>query len=180
MTTFDLNFAADHFALFGLPRVQTLDLESLESSYRAVQSKVHPDKHAHAGDSDRRLAMQWATRINEAYRTLKNPLSRAQYVLLLKGVDTATESNTAMPPAFLMEQMEWREAVQEARAGEDVDELDKLLARLRHQHAGVVGEIERDIDRTRDYHAAAAAVRRLMFLEKLQHDILDAIESLET
>ncbi len=161
-------------------RLQLLDPLALETAYHDLQTRVHPDRFAHLSDADKRVSMQWATRINEAYRTLKNPLSRAQYVLLLKGVDTATESNTAMPPAFLMEQMEWREAVQEARAGEDVDVLDKLLARLRHQHAGVVGEIERDIDRTRDYHAAAAAVRRLMFLEKLQHDILDAIESLET
>lgn len=174
------DFTQDFFSLFGIAPGFHLDPLALESAYHDLQTRVHPDRFVHLSDAEKRVSMQWATRINEAYRTLKNPLSRAQYVLLLKGVDTATESNTAMPPAFLMEQMEWREAVQEARAGEDVDELDRLLARLRHQHAGVVVEIERDIDRTRDYHAAAAAVRRLMFLEKLQHDILDAIESLET
>jgi curved DNA-binding protein CbpA len=81
MTTFDLNFAADHFTLFGLPHVQALDLESLDNAFRAVQSQVHPDKHAHAAESDRRLAMQWATRINEAYQTLKSPGRRARYLL---------------------------------------------------------------------------------------------------
>lgn len=174
------DFAQDFFTLFGLAPSFHLDPIALETSYHDLQTRVHPDRYAHLPDADKRVSMQWATRINEAYRTLKNPLTRAQYLLMLNGVDTATESNTAMPPEFLMEQMEWREAVQEARAAEDIAELDKLLARLRHQHAGVVDEIERDIDRAHDYHAAAGALRRLMFLEKLQHDILDAIESLET
>ena len=174
------DFSQDFFSLFGLAPTFRLDPMALEAAYHDLQTRVHPDKFAHLPDADKRVSMQWATRINEAYRTLKNPLARAQYFLLLKGVDMATESNTAMPADFLMEQMEWREAVAEARMAEDGNELDKLLLRLKHQHAGVIDEIERDLDQSPDYPAAASAVRRLMFVEKLQHDILDAIESLES
>lgn len=176
MTT---DFTQDFFALFGLAPSFKLDPMALETAYHDMQTRVHPDRFAHLPEADKRVSMQWATRINEAYRTLKNPLSRAHYYLHLKGVDSATDSNTAMPPEFLIEQMEWREAVAEAHTAEDLAELEKLLLRLKHQHAGVVDEIEHDLDRAHDYPAAAAALRRLMFVEKLQHDILDAIESLE-
>ena len=174
------DFSQDFFALFGLSPGFRLVPLALESAYHDLQARVHPDKFAHLPEADKRVSMQWATRVNEAYRTLKDPLSRAQYFLHLNGVDTAADSNTTMPAEFLIEQMEWREAVDEARIAEDAGELEKLLLRLRHQHAEVIGEIERDLDHSRDYQAAAAAVRRLMFVEKLEHDLLDAIESLES
>ncbi|MBK6973529.1 MAG: Fe-S protein assembly co-chaperone HscB [Candidatus Methylophosphatis roskildensis] len=174
------DFSQDFFALFGLTPNFHLDPLALETAYHDLQTRVHPDKFAHLPDADKRVSMQWATRINEAYRTLKSPLARAQYLLHLRGVDTATESNTTMPSEFLIEQMEWREAVDEARVAEDADELEKLLLRLKHQYAAAIEEIERDLDKSHDYPAAAAAVRRLMFVEKLQHDLLDAIESLES
>lgn len=173
------DFNQNFFELFGLAQTFELDQPRLEHAYLELQTRVHPDKFAHLPDADRRVSMQWATRINEGYRTLKNPLARAQYLLSLKGVDTAAESNTAMPPAFLMEQMEWREGVEEARAGGDLDGLEKLLARLREVHRGVIEEIARALGADGDVHAGASAVRRLMFIEKLQHDILDAIEALE-
>ena len=177
MTTFDLNFAADHFTLFGLPQAQALDLASLENSFRAIQAKVHPDKHAHAADSDRRMAMQWATRVNEAFQTLKSPGLRARYLLGLLGHDPQIESNTAMPTEFLMDQMELREAVMDARAGADEAALDAVRNRL-------LGEIKADyvrladlIDIRKDFGAAAMLVRQLMFQEKLLHEIDDALEA---
>lgn len=173
------DFSQDFFALFGLAPGFRLDATALETAYHDLQSRVHPDRFSHLPDADKRVSMQWATRINEAYRTLKNPLARAQYCLHLNGIDVASDINTAMPADFLMEQMEWREAVAEAQAGEDLDELESLLLRLKHQQASVIEEIERDLDTRHDYQAAACAVRRLMFVEKLQHGILDAIESLE-
>jgi molecular chaperone HscB len=176
----NLDFTRDFFALFGLKRGYALDSTLLERTYRDLQSTVHPDKFAHLPETERRLSMQWATRVNEAYRTLKDPLARAQYLLEINGVETRQDSNTAMPPAFLMEQMEWREAVAEARAAEDVGALDELLARLRAQTAEVQREVEGAIDRERDYAGAAEAVRRLMFLAKLQQDINHALETLET
>ncbi|MGC7990846.1 Fe-S protein assembly co-chaperone HscB, partial [Salmonella enterica] len=88
--------------------------------------QAHPDKFAHASDAEKRVAMQWATRANEAYQTLKNPLKRARYLCELHGVDLQTESNTAMAPAFLMQQMEWRETLDDAKAGKDIDALEQL------------------------------------------------------
>ena len=103
----------------GLPAKYAVDPSRLEQGYRDLQSRVHPDRFAAATDADRRLAMQWATRANEAYSVLKDPLERARYLLQLKGYDTEEETNTAMPPDFLMQQMEWREAVAEARGRSD-------------------------------------------------------------
>lgn len=177
MTTFDLNFAADHFTLFGLPLVQALDLESLDKSFRAVQSQVHPDKHAHASDADRRLAMQWATRINEAYQTLKLPGSRARYLLQLRGHDPQVESNTAMPADFLMSQMELREAVEEARSQSDEDALDAVRTRLLNEIKADYERLAGLIDVSRDLDAAADLVRQLMFQEKLLNEIDDALEA---
>ncbi len=177
MTTFDLNFAADHFTLFGLPRAQTLDLESLDNCFRAIQARVHPDKHAHAGSSDQRLAMQWATRVNEAYQTLKSPGRRARYLLQLLGHDPEIDSNTAMPMEFLMKQMELRESVEDARSAADEAALDHVRVRL-------VGEIKSEyerlaelIDASKDYSAASDLVRQLMFQEKLLNEIDDALEA---
>jgi molecular chaperone HscB len=174
------DFSQDYFALFGLRRAFRIDASRLDQAYHAMQGRVHPDRHAHLPETERRLAMQWATQVNEAYRTLKQPLARAHYLLRLAGVESDHESNTAMPPEFLMEQMEWREAVAEARAAGDHHELEKLMQRMERQGEGIRAEIEREIDTKRDYAAAADAVRRLMFIEKLEHEIEDALEALES
>lgn len=174
------DFSQDYFALFGLPRAYRIDAARLDQAYHAMQGKVHPDRHAHLPETERRLSMQWATQVNEAYRTLKQPLLRAHYLLRLAGAETDHESNTAMTPAFLMEQMEWREAVAEARAASDHHELEKLAQRLEKQGAALRSEIESSFDAKKDYAAAADAVRRLMFIEKLEHEIEDALEALES
>lgn len=177
MTTFDLNFAADHFTLFGLDRAQGIDLAALDTRFRDVQARVHPDKHAHAGEADQRLAMQWATRVNEAYKTLKTPLPRARYLLHLLGHDAQIESNTAMPVPFLMAQMELREAVEEARVGADETALDRLRRQLLAGMKAEYGRLQDLIDVARDYASATALVRQLMFQEKLLHEIDDALEA---
>jgi molecular chaperone HscB len=180
MTIFDLeHFSRDHFALFGLPRRQMLDELDLERKYRDVQAQVHPDKHAHLPDADKRLAMQWATKVNEAYLALKSPLKRAEYLLGLLGHDPQIERNTAMPADFLMHQMELREAVAEARAGGDVDALDRMHRQMKKemgvQHQGLVTAL----DETKDYARGAEIVRQLMFQEKLLHEIDEALQAVE-
>ena len=170
---------ADHFALFGLDRAFRLDLSDLDSRFRDIQAQVHPDRFAHAGDADRRISMQWATHANEAYQTLKKPLERAKYLLHLAGHDIQAENNTAMPAEFLMEQMEWREAVMDARNGGDHHELEHLHNRLRSDINSRYEEIGKLIDDAADYTQATDRVRRLMFLEKLLHEIDDALASLE-
>src|SRR5512135_2518203 len=117
MMQFD--FQQDFFSLFTLPARFQIDSTALEQSYRALQAQVHPDKFAHLSEAERRLSMQWATRVNEGYQTLRNPLNRARYLLSLHGIDTQEDSNTAMPAEFLMQQMEWREALEETREARD-------------------------------------------------------------
>lgn len=175
-----MDFNHNHFQLFGLAPVFDLDMAALEQAYRDVQTQVHPDRFAHLSEAERRLSMQWATRVNEAFQTLKKPLSRASYLLELRGVDVARESNTAMSPAFLMEQMEWREAVEEAEQAGDAEELEALRHRLVTHGKAVQSEVACALDKTGDNHAAADAVRRLMFIEKLRHSIEDALEALES
>lgn len=174
-----MDLTADFFSLFDLPKTFRLNLSELDSRYRDVQAQVHPDRFASAPEAERRLSMQWATRANEAYMTLKKPLERAKYLLELAGHDLQAESNTAMPADFLMEQMEWREAVMEARAGGDHHELERLFQRLTDDIGGRYEEVARLLDDARDYAAVTDRVRRLMFLEKLLFEIDDALASLE-
>jgi molecular chaperone HscB len=176
-----MDFSSNHFELFGLPARFAVDRPTLDRAFRELQGEVHPDKFAHAGDAEQRVAMQWATQANEAYVTLKNPLKRARYLLELAGVDVAVETNTAMPPDFLIEQMEWREAVDEARKGGALHELEHLLQRLRGQldeRYAALGHML-DADLAGNAQAAAAEVRKLMFLEKLMQDIDEAIAEVE-
>lgn len=177
MTTFDLDFAADYFTLFGLPLAQALDIENLSNSYRAIQAQVHPDKHAHAAAADRRLAMQWATRVNEAFQMLKSPGKRARYLLELLGHDPQIENNTAMPAEFLMSQMELREEVMDARAAGDEDALDEVRSKLMGLIKTEYERLAALIDVTKDYAAAADLARQLMFQEKLLNEIDDALEA---
>jgi molecular chaperone HscB len=180
MAGVDLSFAGkDHFALFGLPRAYAVDRTELERLYRDVQARVHPDKHAHLGDTERRVAMQWATQVNEAYQTLRDPLRRARYLLHLAGHDAAIETNTAMPAEFLMEQMELREAVAEARATANATHLDDLHGRLRQEIAVQHEELRQAIDDRHDYARAGDIVRQSMFQEKLLSDIDAALEATE-
>jgi molecular chaperone HscB len=174
-----MDLGQDHYALFGLPRGFAVDLAELERVYREVQGRVHPDKFAHAGDAERRLAMQQATHANEAYLTLKSPLKRAQYLLHLAGHDPQIEHNTAMPTDFLIEQMEWREAVAEAREAADVAELEHLHHRLRKEISAQYDTLHQALDGHLDYSRAADLVRQLMFQEKLLHEINDALEAVE-
>lgn len=174
-----LDLSRNYFELFGLPVRFDVPQARVDAAYRDIQSQVHPDRFAHASEAERRVSMQWATRVNEAYQTLKSPLKRATYLLELRGMDIGAESNTAMPAGFLMEQMEWREAVEEAQAGRDIDELDALLRRLRSEMRAHYAALGREIDESGDYDAATQTARKLMFLEKLQSEIGDALAELE-
>lgn len=174
-----VDLTADFYSLFELPKSFRINVSELDSRYRDVQAQVHPDRFAHATEAERRLSMQWATRANEAYQTLKKPLERAKYLLYVAGHDIQAESNTSMPADFLMEQMEWREAVMEARDGRDHHELEHLHNRLHGDMKGSYAELGRLLDDDQDYALATDRVRRLMFLEKLLHEIDDALASLE-
>ena len=168
----------DYFDLFGLPRQQALDVAGLDVLYRDIQSRIHPDKHAHLSDAEQRVAMQWATRVNEAYATLKDPLRRARYLLELADHDAGLETNTAMPAEFLMMQMELREAVADAREAGDIESLDSRHRQIRKSIRGEFEELQRTLD-AGDHPRAAELVRQLMFQEKLLHEIDDALALLD-
>ncbi|MBB5017516.1 molecular chaperone HscB [Chitinivorax tropicus] len=172
-----IDFKQNHFQLFGLPACFELDLIALEQAYRKVQSEVHPDRFAHLGDSEKRLSLQWATQANEAYQTLRNPLARARYLLHLAGVDTQEETNTAMPVDFLMAQMEWREAIMEAKASQDADSLEDLSRRLRHEVKALHQQLHTMLDEAHAFADASTIVRKLRFMEKLDEEIGDAIDA---
>lgn len=174
-----IDLSQNHFELFDLPVAFEIQQDRLDASYREIQSRVHPDRYAHSSDAERRLSMQWATRVNEAYQVLRSPLQRATYLLELHGMDVGAESNTAMPADFLMAQMEWREATEEAAASRSVEELDALLRRLRSEMREHYAELQQQIDVAKDYESAAQTVRRLMFLERLRSEIDDAIADIE-
>jgi molecular chaperone HscB len=168
----------NHFDLFDLPPTFAVDRQTLDEAYRTVQAQVHPDRFAAAGDAQRRLAMQWATRANEAYQTLRDPLKRARYMLSLRGIDVGAENNTAMEPAFLMQQMEWRESIEDAAAAKNVGALEALLDDLHEEERVRIAKLEALIDSKSD-QAASEAVRQLMFIERVATEIGAQIERLE-
>ena len=169
----------NHFDLFQLPARFSVDMGALDAAYRDVQGQVHPDRFVSASDAEKRVAMQWATRANEAYQTLKNPQKRAQYLCELHGVDLKTESNTAMPVTFLMQQMEWREALGDARAARDADALEALDAEVGRDRKARMTQIGEQLD-AGDYENAAQGVRALMFLEKFGEELHYALDALDS
>ncbi|MEO8599913.1 MAG: Fe-S protein assembly co-chaperone HscB [bacterium] len=168
----------NHFDLFQLPQQFKIDASALDIAYHEVQNRVHPDKFVNATDAEKRVAMQWATRANEAYQTLKDSLKRAAYLCELHGIDLQTESNTAMPVAFLMQQMEWREALDDAKAAKNMAALEQIDVELRTVRKEQVAQIGTALDNAA-FTKAALGVRQLMFLEKFGHEIGDAFAVLE-
>lgn len=173
------DFQQNFFELFGLNTCYRIDGAQLEQHFRTLQAQVHPDKFTHLSEAERRVAMQWATRVNEAHQTLNNAVRRARYLLSLHGVDTQEETNTAMPMDFLMQQMEWREAIEEALQAKDEDALNSLESKLQREMHELQQQLAVKIDDEQDYHAAAEAVRKLKFMEKLAEEIVSAFDKID-
>ncbi len=173
------DFQQDFFSLFSLPARFRIDITALEQGYRALQAQFHPDKFSHLPDAEQRLSMQWSTRINEGYQTLRKPLNRARYLLTLRGVDTQEETNTAMPLDFLMAQMEWREDIAAARQTKDDAALDELADKLRQETRSLEQQLGCLLDDEQDHLAAAGIVRKLKFFEKLAEEIASAFDELD-
>jgi molecular chaperone HscB len=172
-----LNLQATDFALFGLPERFAIDLAQLDAKWKQLQGAAHPDRFATETAAAQRIAMQWATRINEAYRRLKDPLARAAYLCALHGADIEAETNTAMPAAFLMQQMEWRDALSEAVSLDAVDALsDEVVA----SRDATLKSLQAQIDDAAnvDWRAVAATVRGLMFVDRFMSDIDRRVDAL--
>ena len=173
-----MDFNQNHFALFGLPQAFALDGARLDQAYRDIQAEIHPDRFAHAGEAEQRLAMQWTTKVNEAYQTLKKPFERARYLLLLEGVDAMDPRNTSMPKDFILAQMDWREALEAARAAKDADALGALEHTLKTRSRALQAELADLLDTRQDYPGASDALRKLRFMDKLLEEVGTAYEDL--
>jgi molecular chaperone HscB len=164
-----VNLTDNDFVLFGLPERFALDRANLDTRWRKLQGSAHPDKFAAEGAAAQRVAMQWSVRINEAYRRLREPLTRAGYLCELRGAPIDAERNTAMPAAFLLQQMGWREALDDARG--DVDALAGLDAEVRRTEQELLHQVARLLDDEQTPIAAAERVRALMFIQKFRRDL---------
>jgi molecular chaperone HscB len=169
----------NHFELFGLAPAYLLDTGRLENSYKELQTLVHPDRYAQAADAERRASMQWTTRVNEAYSTLKDPVQRAKHILELHGIDVGFETNTQMPTDFLLQQLETREQLEEAIQKKDSGFLDSLRNNLMGKRKLLEAQIGESIDARKDYAGASDLVRKLMFLQKIDDEIDAAYAAIE-
>ena len=172
----NLSASDDYFRFFGLNQQFNIDLPALDQAYLAIQKEVHPDRHARGSEAEQRLAMQMATLANTAYQTLKSPVQRGLYLCQLHGVDAKLETNTAMPAAFLMKQMEWREALDER--AEDLPELEALMSEVDQSKSDILVEIAQAIDVAKNYQRAAELLRGLLFVDKFAIELDDAIAAL--
>jgi molecular chaperone HscB len=172
-----VNLQSDDFELFGLETRFKQDRAELDARWKDLQRQAHPDKFSAQGTAAQRVAMQWSVRINEAYQRLKNPLKRAAYLCEMHGAPVNAENNTAMPASFLMQQMQWREELDEAQGSKD---LEKIGQECRQAERDVILDIEQLLDQSHDYAAAVAQVRALMFIERFAADVNDRLDRIDT
>jgi molecular chaperone HscB len=168
--------AVSDFELFNVPVQFSQDRSQLDARWKDLQREAHPDKFASQGTAAQRVAMQWSVRINEAYQRLKDPMRRAAYLCELGGASIQAENNTAMPAAFLMQQMQWREAMDDAT---DAAALEALMDDVQQAHRAALQQCAQLIDTAHDLPAAAQQVRGLMFIEKFLRDIEARIDHLD-
>ena len=170
-----MNLASTDFELFDIAPRFALDASALDARWRALQAEVHPDRFAAEGAAAQRVAMQWAVRVNEAYQRLKDPLRRAAYLCELNGAPVNAEVNTAMPTGFLVQQMAWRESLDEAGALPAVEALADEVAMHRRE---AMSGLQVTLDDNQDFYAAAQQVRALMFVERFASDVDQRLEAL--
>lgn len=159
---------ANDFELFELPQQFALDRAQLDDRWKALQREVHPDRFAAQGAAAQRVAMQWSVRINEAYQRLKDPLRRAAYLCELRGVPVQAENNTAMPAEFLMQQMAWRETLEDTTQLSALEALADEVAAERRSLQQSLGQL---LDVQQDIQAAVGQVRALMFIERFAAEV---------
>ncbi len=163
-----MNLNSSDFELFGLPQRFAQERARIDERWKELQREAHPDKFTAQGSAAQRVALQWSVRINEAYQRLKDPLKRAEYLCELRGAPIEAHSNTAMPREFLMEQMEWREALDEAEGEEELEALSDRVTTRRRDMIARIGEL---LDVRDDPAAAAQQVRALMFIERFGAEV---------
>jgi molecular chaperone HscB len=169
------NLQSNDFELFDVPVQFAQDRAVLDARWKELQREAHPDRFAAQGTAAQRVAMQWSVRINEAYQRLKDPLKRAMYLCELHGAPIQAESNTAMPPDFLVQQMQWRESLEDAQG---LENLEEIATQALHSKREQLSKIEQILDHQKDFQAAARQVRSLMFIERFGSEVDARIDSL--
>jgi len=168
-----------YFELFGLEPIFEIDLGLLQSEQRRLQASYHPDRHVNASDRDKRLSVQVASWINQGYETLQDPVKRSRYLLEISGVEMPDESTTTSDSAFLMEQIELREAVEACRQDpHGLASSERIEAGLRQREAQLASEF---VDRfsASDFDAAIGASRKMQFIQRIQHQLAELQFELE-
>jgi molecular chaperone HscB len=171
-----MELTATDFELFGLPPRQAQERAVLDARWRALQAEVHPDRFAAEGAAAQRIAMQWAVRVNEAYQRLKDPLRRAAYLCELGGAPIDAENNAVMPKDFLLQQMTWREALEDADGPAAIEALAAEVATARRD---LLAQLEQSLDVDHNPQDGARHVRAAMFVERFAHDVERRLEALE-
>ena len=172
-----LSLASSDFELFGVVQRFAQERSVLDARWKELQREAHPDRFASQGAAAQRIAMQWSVRINEAYQRLKDPLKRAAYLCELNGAPVNAENNTAMPAEFLMQQMVWRESLEEAVRLKDIETIGLQVSSMKRK---VLEKCEQFIDVDHDFQGAVGQVRALMFIERFAADIGARLEQLES
>jgi molecular chaperone HscB len=170
-----MNLQSNDFELFGLSPAFGIDRALVDERWKDLQRQAHPDRFATSDAASQRLAMQWSVRINEAYQRLKDPLKRAAYLCELNGAPIEAENNTAMPSAFLMQQMQWREDLDEAQSAADLERMAEDVAAAR---IDLLNQLRTTADDKRDFVALAQQVRALMFVERFARDVEARLDQL--
>ncbi|MEN9886655.1 MAG: putative co-chaperone, DnaJ family [Pseudomonadota bacterium] len=175
-----MNLTDNDFVLFALPEQFAQDRARVDAQWKALQRQAHPDQFAAEGAAAQRMAMQWSVRINEAYSRLKDPLKRAAYLCELRGAPIAAQTNTAMPASFLMQQMHWREELEESKSEDDLDALtDELDTGRRAELAAIETLLDGQGSGQSEFAQAAQHVRALMFMEKFGHELEARYDALQ-
>lgn len=163
-----MNLQSDDFELLGVAKQFKQDAAELAQRWKSLQAQVHPDRFANASSAEKRMAMQWSVRANEAYQRLKNPLSRASYLCELHGLPIGAEDNTAMPKQFLMQQMEWLEALDDAQTQGDVN---SITAEVQAELDKTIAATEQALDEHQQYETAVEQIRSWMFLSRFMERV---------
>jgi len=172
-----VNLQSDDFTLFGLEQRFGQDRAAIDARWKDLQRQAHPDKFADQGAAAQRVAMQWSVRINEAYQRLKDPLKRAAYLCELHGAPVNAENNTAMPATFLMQQMQWREELDDATSTQALEQISLQVQQAKRE---MLQKIERLMDDSQAFAEAVSQVRALMFVERFEDDVNKRLDQIET
>ena len=163
--------AKNYFELFDIPVSFEVDQETLSLRYRDLQRAVHPDRYANASEQEKRLSVQQAALINEAFQALKSPLPRARYLLEINGI-TLDDNDTRMDPMFLMEQMELREDLAAVRSKVDpFGELNALRDRIESKERELVESLQSLFNDGDDLERGKDLVRRMQFMQRLLSEV---------